>query len=72
MTDQPTRTGHQLDPTAVAGLQVRAERTCSDADRYAAVLEDIATNGPPGDVEAAVAHPVRDVGEGHVVGEAVR
>ncbi|OSC75758.1 hypothetical protein LEL86_19915 [Streptomyces sp. WA6-1-16] len=47
MTDQPTRTGHQLDPTAVAGLQAHAERTRWDSDRYAAVLEDIATNGPP-------------------------
>ncbi|MFF7492818.1 MULTISPECIES: hypothetical protein [Streptomyces] len=47
MTDQPTRAGHQLDPTAVAGLQARAQRTRSDADRYAAVLEDIAANGLP-------------------------
>ncbi|MFK0132361.1 hypothetical protein ACIQRZ_18650 [Streptomyces rubiginosohelvolus] len=47
MTDQPTRAGQQLDPTAVAGLQARAERTRADADRYAAVLEDIATNGLP-------------------------
>ncbi|MEU6634045.1 hypothetical protein ABZ905_38100 [Streptomyces parvus] len=39
MTDQPTRTGQQLDPTAVAGLQARAERTRSEADRYAAALE---------------------------------
>lgn len=47
MTDQPTRTGQQLDPTAVAGLQERAERTRADADRYAAVLEDVAANGLP-------------------------
>ncbi|MFF4858670.1 hypothetical protein ACFY2N_27700 [Streptomyces rubiginosohelvolus] len=47
MTDQPTRAGQQLDPTAVAGLQARAERTRSEADRYAAVLEDIAANGLP-------------------------
>ncbi|MBK3532594.1 hypothetical protein JHN61_26525 [Streptomyces sp. MBT67] len=47
MTDQPTRTGRQLDPTAVAGLQARAQRTRSEADRYAAALEDIAANGLP-------------------------
>ncbi|MFF3036411.1 hypothetical protein ACFVS7_36060 [Streptomyces rubiginosohelvolus] len=50
MTDQPApaRTArHQLDSTAAAGLQERAERTRADADRYAAVLEDIAANGLP-------------------------
>ncbi|MFB8022938.1 hypothetical protein ACFC36_30650 [Streptomyces rubiginosohelvolus] len=47
MTDQPTRTGRQLDPTAVAGLQARAQRARSEADRYAAALEDIAANGLP-------------------------
>ncbi|MEV8444342.1 hypothetical protein [Streptomyces parvus] len=34
-------------PPPSPGLQAHAERTRSDADRYAAVLEDIATNGPP-------------------------
>ncbi|WP_431789269.1 hypothetical protein HLK56_33060 [Streptomyces sp. G9] len=47
MTDQPTRTGRQLDPTAVAGLQACAQRTRSEADRYAAALDDIAANGLP-------------------------
>ncbi|WP_119294308.1 hypothetical protein [Streptomyces sp. YIM 130001] len=36
-----------MDSTAVAGLQARAERPRSDADRYAAVLDDIAADGLP-------------------------
>lgn len=50
MTDQPApahATRHQLDSTAAAGLQERAERRRADADRYAAVLEDIAAHGLP-------------------------
>ncbi|MCB5168453.1 hypothetical protein LG634_26975 [Streptomyces bambusae] len=38
---------HQLDPAAADGLRAFAAKTRADADRFAAVLEDIAANGLP-------------------------
>ncbi|MEV7470858.1 hypothetical protein AB0O20_30790 [Streptomyces kronopolitis] len=38
---------HQLQPDAADGLRAYAARTRESADRFAAVLEDIAANGLP-------------------------
>ncbi|MFJ5548726.1 hypothetical protein [Streptomyces sp. NPDC093225] len=37
----------QLEPAAAEGLRAFAAKTRADADRLAAVLEDVATNGLP-------------------------
>ncbi|MBK3583419.1 hypothetical protein ACFV6B_34735 [Streptomyces microflavus] len=51
MSDQPapadTAARQQLDPAAADAVRARAARTRADADRYATVLEDLATNGLP-------------------------
>ncbi|MFH8627471.1 hypothetical protein ACH4A8_37220 [Streptomyces vietnamensis] len=50
MSDQPAPTDTarlQLDPAAADAVRAYAARTRASADQFAAVLEDIATNGLP-------------------------
>lgn len=50
MSEQPApadTAARQLDPTAAEAVRAYAAKTRADADRFAAVLEDIATNGLP-------------------------
>ncbi|MFK8851500.1 hypothetical protein [Streptomyces sp. Ac-502] len=50
MSDQPApadTSRQQLEPAAAAAVRAYAAKTRADADRFAAVLEDIATNGLP-------------------------
>ncbi|MFF3505341.1 MULTISPECIES: hypothetical protein [Streptomyces] len=49
MSEQPAPadTARQLEPAAADAVRAYAAKTRADADRFAAVLEDIATNGLP-------------------------
>ena len=50
MSEQPAPADHarqQLEPAAADGLRAYAAKTRANADQFAAVLEDIATNGLP-------------------------
>ncbi|MFB8206335.1 hypothetical protein [Streptomyces sp. NPDC056010] len=50
MSEQSAPADHarqQLEPNAADELRAYAARTRESADQLAAVLEDIATNGPP-------------------------
>uniref|UniRef100_UPI0036720F08 hypothetical protein n=1 Tax=Bacillus tropicus TaxID=2026188 RepID=UPI0036720F08 len=50
MSEQPapaSAAARQLEPAAADGLRAYAAKTRADADRLAAVLEDIAANGVP-------------------------
>ncbi|WP_329580426.1 hypothetical protein [Streptomyces sp. NBC_01361] len=50
MSEQPARADtarQQLDPAAADGVRAYAAKTRESADQFAAVLEDIATNGLP-------------------------
>ncbi|MFD3820247.1 hypothetical protein ACFWRZ_34740 [Streptomyces rubiginosohelvolus] len=50
MSDQPAPVDtarQQLGPRTADAVRAHAARTRADADQYAAVLEDIATNGLP-------------------------
>ncbi|MER7540088.1 hypothetical protein ABTX77_35710 [Streptomyces sp. NPDC097704] len=50
MSDQPApadTTRQQLEPTVADALRAYAARTRAGADQFAAVLEEIATNGLP-------------------------
>ncbi|MER6465771.1 hypothetical protein ABT278_35625 [Streptomyces sp. NPDC001228] len=68
MTDQPAPAGgavrQQLEPAAVDAFRAYAARTREQADRFAAVLEDIAENGLP-PVEDCT--PWEDLREAHLV-----
>ncbi|QNE73269.1 hypothetical protein F0344_00245 [Streptomyces finlayi] len=51
MSEQPApadTTARQLEPAAADAVRAYAAKARADADRFAAVLEDIATNGLPG------------------------
>ncbi|MEU6863547.1 hypothetical protein ABZ924_09775 [Streptomyces sp. NPDC046876] len=66
MSEQPAPadTARQpLEPAAADGLRAYAARTRADADRLAAVLEDIAANGLPA-VEDCT--PWEDLREAHL------
>ncbi|WP_331738239.1 hypothetical protein [Streptomyces sp. NBC_01276] len=51
MSEQPaladTAARQQLEPAAADAVRAYAAKTRADADRFAGVLEDIATNGLP-------------------------
>ncbi|GAA2634536.1 hypothetical protein GCM10010425_39490 [Streptomyces spororaveus] len=48
MSEQPAHPARQqLEPAAADAVRAYAARTRADADRFAAVLEDIAANGLP-------------------------
>ncbi|MFB6674469.1 hypothetical protein [Streptomyces sp. NPDC056390] len=50
MSEQPAPADtarQQLDPAAADGVRAYAAKTRESADQFAAVLEDIATNGLP-------------------------
>ncbi|MFF8919527.1 hypothetical protein ACF08M_41150 [Streptomyces sp. NPDC015032] len=51
MSEQPATpadaAAQQLEPAAADAVRAYAAKTRADADRFAAVLEDIATNGVP-------------------------
>ncbi|MGW6523244.1 hypothetical protein [Streptomyces sp. NPDC054962] len=50
MSEQPNTAGtarQQLEPAAADAVRAYAAKTRADADRFAAVLEDIAANGLP-------------------------
>ncbi len=53
----------QLEPAAADAVRAYAAKTRADADRFAAVLEDIATNGLP-DPEQCT--PWEDLREAHL------
>ncbi|MFD7554489.1 hypothetical protein ACFV9E_08100 [Streptomyces sp. NPDC059835] len=66
MSEQPAPSAARrlpLEAAAVDGLRAFAAKTRADADRFAAVLEDIATNGLPA-VEDCV--PWEELREAHV------
>lgn len=67
MSEQPAPADtarQQLDPKAADALRTYAARTRADADRFAAVLEDIATNGLPAVEDCA---PWEELREAHLV-----
>ncbi|MGW0836482.1 hypothetical protein [Streptomyces prunicolor] len=50
MSEQPAPADHarqQLEPAAADAVRAYAARTRENADQFAAVLEDLATNGLP-------------------------
>jgi hypothetical protein len=66
MSEQPVpadTAARQLEPAAADGLRVYAAKTRADADRFAAVLEDIATNGLP---DAEECTPWEELREAHL------
>ncbi|MFD9006706.1 hypothetical protein ACFV0T_38165 [Streptomyces sp. NPDC059582] len=68
MSEQPapsadTAVRQQLEPAAADAVRAYAAKTRADADRFAAVLEDIAENGLPA-VEDSI--PWEDLREAHL------
>ncbi|MEV5921959.1 MULTISPECIES: hypothetical protein [Streptomyces] len=66
MSEQPAPAEHarqQLEPAAADGLRAYAARTRENADRLAAVLEDIAANGLPAVEECT---PWEELREAHL------
>ncbi|MEU0126603.1 MULTISPECIES: hypothetical protein [unclassified Streptomyces] len=67
MSEQPTRTEarRQLEPATADAVRAYAAKTRADADRLAAVLEDIAANGLPPVDECTPWEELRDARLSH-------
>ncbi|MFE9360986.1 hypothetical protein ACFYPB_43985 [Streptomyces olivaceoviridis] len=66
MSEQPASAdtaARQLEPAAADAVRAYAAKTRADADRFAAALEDIATNGLP-DPEQCI--PWEELREAHL------
>lgn len=66
MSDQSAPADHArqpLEPGAADGLRAYAAKIRADADQFAAVLEDIATNGLPGPEQCT---PWEELREAHL------
>ncbi|WP_432105966.1 hypothetical protein [Streptomyces sp. bgisy091] len=59
----------RLDPAAADAVRAYAAKTRQDADRLAAVLEDIATNGLPAVEECTPWEDLRDARLAHLVAQ---
>ncbi|MFE5242402.1 MULTISPECIES: hypothetical protein [unclassified Streptomyces] len=66
MSEQPATDRKPLEPAAADAVRAYAAKTRADADRLAAVLEDIATNGLPSVEECTPWEDLRDARLAHL------